>query len=489
MSGQLWLSFDELTDILTGWSRSHDRFLSLETVSVSSEGRPVHAITMTDPEADDQQKQHVLMTGLHSGLERSGTASLFRLMEWLLSGDETARAILRGERLVIMPVVNPHGYECGLFTNTAGHDPYTAWTLNGPAYPDQMPEAVAVQGVMAQIQPEIHADVHGLDMSFSGYMSMESSGAAYSNLALRPWHAGIVDEMNRAALEGGFPSDRLEQTAQRLYHGPEIDDMSHKLWLGRPRPFAALYCYHRFHSLISASEEMWDRSGYLRHRRLLEMGIERLPGERHAGYPVNTIMHSILYSIEAYGQTASQRRESRVELWNRLGDLSHGIINPQVDGQVVYVCATSPDAGRLLRSCDSLDRFAEVLRDHPAMDAEPITRLFARYPEGSGQWGDHPNLYVTGGEGEQSGRDTVDRGITLRLRIPYGGALIGDVAVNGRSIPVSEVDGYVEWHDAGFTIIDVNLSPERTRWDDLFVVTCTYDPAEIRTPWRPGESG
>ena len=61
--------------------------------------------------------------------------------------------------------------------------------------------------------------------------------------------------------------------------------MQSKLWLGRPNVYAAIYCYHHYHTLVSASEVGWERSGLLRHRRLLEIGNETWPGEYYRGYP------------------------------------------------------------------------------------------------------------------------------------------------------------------------------------------------------------
>ena len=117
--------------------------------------------------------------------------------------------------------------------------------------------------------------------------------------------------------------------------GPALDvePLSHKLWEGRPQIYAATYCcqrsalstlpipWHaaagsvcrcrsaacehvaralsvaltpagllaaadnRYHPLLSTSEIAWTHSGFLRHRRLLQIGNERWEGEEHPGYP------------------------------------------------------------------------------------------------------------------------------------------------------------------------------------------------------------
>jgi hypothetical protein len=81
--------------------------------------------------------------------------------------------------VVLMPICNPDGYEIGKHQNHAGIDIYSKrWTLSGPADPASMPEAVAVQGVMDELQPELLADLHGTDMNFETYTMLENSGSS-----------------------------------------------------------------------------------------------------------------------------------------------------------------------------------------------------------------------------------------------------------------------------------------------------------------------
>ena len=161
----------------------------------------------------------MLITTQHSGIERSGTTSVLLLLEWLLSGDPGAREILRRQNMIAMPVVNPDGYVAGSHANSMGQDPDTAWSLEGPKDPAKTPEAVAVQTMMDRHQPELHADIHGIDLAFPGHSMIEESGQAYSNVSLRSYQ-GIVDQMNAAAEAEGYPSDRLEQDAERIFWGP-----------------------------------------------------------------------------------------------------------------------------------------------------------------------------------------------------------------------------------------------------------------------------
>jgi len=484
-SPQLWPSFESLQAQLEQWQRDCPRFFSLQTLGRSAQGRALLAARITDPEADDEQKEHVLVTCLHSGIERSGTTSAFALMEWLVSDDPAAREVRRRQIVVCLPLVNPDGYVLGTHLTPSGGNPYGGWSPDGPLDPDTTPESVAVQQMMDLYQPEVHADIHGLDLSFPGYMSVENSGASYSNLALRPYHAEVSRLMDEAALTEGFPSDLLEQDAERLFWGPELDGIAHQLWLGRPRPYAALYCYSKYHSLTLASEAMWTRSGFLRHRRLLQIGNHVWPGEHDPGYPTRVVLSNTLHLLTAYGATAAERRRSRVELWGKQRGILHGMVNPQKAGIVAYLCATSSQAAARLGD-RTLRGFLSGLGACPGMDAAPIRALFADYPTGAGQWGAQPNLYLTGGEDMASGAYPIEHGLALRVRIPYPEARLLDLRLNGHPVPSSETDGYLTWRAKGFVYVQVNVPPRRTRTEDLFIVTCRYDPGERRVEgWRP----
>ncbi len=482
----IYPAFERLQAQLEHWAALRPELMTLETLGHSAEGRPIHAATLTAPEADPTHKQHVLLTAQHSGIERTATTSLFSLMEWLLSADPAAAEILRQSVVVMMPVVNPDGYVHGTHPNTAGHDPYTRWTLEGPAFPDEMPEAVAVQQMMDLWRPDVHADAHGLDLSFPGYISLENSGASYSNTSLRAYHRELVAEMDAAALEAGYPSELLEQDAERLFWGPELEAMAHKCWVGRPRIYAAIYCYYHYHSLLSAAEVMWSESGYLRHRRLLELASRVWPGEPYSGYPTRVIDTNTLYSIVAYGTGPAARRQSRVELWNRLEQMTHGMVNPQTEGLVFYVCATSRVAAEALEADPSLEGLRRLLQQSPDIDHEPLLPLLETYPDGAGQWGERPAVYLSSRPRGETASSLPRHGAGFRLRIPYGRAELLDTRLNGRPLAVSETEGYFTYCDRGYTVLQVNVPPQRAAAEDLLVVTCRYDPRETRRQvWEP----
>lgn len=471
-------SLEAIARLLETWQVEHPDVMQLEVCGRSREARPIYAIRLTDPGEPDENKEHVFVTCLHSGVERSATTSSLCLLEWLLSGDGSAREILRRQVLVFMPVPNPDCYLRGEHGSV-----YHGWTLSGPNDPENNPEGLAVKQIMDELQPELHADLHGLSLDFERYTMLENSGASYSNLGLRCHKREIAPLMDAAALAEGYSSDHGESDSERLFWGPELDGMKDKLWSGRPRVYAALYCHNRYHTLLTASEVYWERSGLLRHRRLFEIGNEVWPGEHYAGYPTRVVCANHYHMVTAYGRTAAARRRSRVELWSKLPQLAQGMVDPMVSGKLVYVCsATAAAAGRWLAPGPLAD-WADKLSDHGNIDAEPIRRFVAGWPQGQ----NHPEAFLhiwrSSGDG-QTASTPIQHGLCLRLRIFWPNAEVTDLRLNGYPVVLSETDGYTLWRDRGITFVQVNIPPERSRVEDLYIVTCTYDPGEEREHWQ-----
>ena len=473
----IWPPFEKLQAVLERWQREHPDVMKLRVPGKSVQGRPVYAVQLTDPEADDEQKEHALITALHCGVERNAGTTVFAIIEWLLSEDALAREVLRRQVVVCMPVPNPDCYIEGTHGNV-----YGPWTLDGPPKPDAMPEAMAVKAIMDEYQPEVHADIHGLSLGFEKYTMLENSGASYSNFALRSYHRDVIRRMDEAALAEGYPSDEQESDAERLFWGPQLDGMKEKLWVGRPQIYAAVYCYHHYHTMLSATEVCWERSGVLRHRPLLEVGNGMWPGEPSPGYPTRVILSNNYHMVTAYGQTAAARRRSRVELWGKLGQIAFGQSDPCVEGKLLVVCATSPAAVKKWLGDTTLDGLAEKLEEHPAINADPIKSFTAGWPHGQNRPEAYVNLNTTDGE---AGRATpIEHGLCLRLRIPFTKAELGTLLVNGHPVAPSETDGYITWTARGYLYVQISIPPERSRAEGLFIVTCDYDPCETRTHWQ-----
>ncbi|MDP6495302.1 MAG: M14 family zinc carboxypeptidase, partial [Dehalococcoidia bacterium] len=384
----MWPPLKKLGAVLDRWQREYPEAVKVSAPGESVQGRPVWAVRLTDPTVDDENKEHVLITALHSGVERSATMTIFHLMEWLLSGEPLTREILRRQARVCMPVPNPDGYLEEKHDGCLLKD----WTLEGPKEPDKLPEAAAVQKIMDEYQPELYADIHGISMDFERYIMAETSCWSYFPGGGPCYHREIIRLMDEAALAEGYPSDLQESDSEHLFLGT---------WTGRPI-HAPTYCYNLYHTILVPSEVAWERSGLLRHRRLLQIGNETWPSEYYPGYPTRVIMRKY-HVVTAYGQTAAARRRSRVELWSKQGQITHGMNDPIVEGKILYVCATSPNATEKWLGDPTFEALAPKLAQHPRMNSGPIARFMEGWPRGD----NCPEAFVALRKGGVKGRDEV----------------------------------------------------------------------------------
>jgi hypothetical protein len=129
------------------------------------------------------------------------------------------------------------------------------------------------------------------------------------------------------------------------------------------------------------------------------------------------------------------------------------------------------------------------------MDLEAIARFVDGWP--AGQNSPEPWLALqtgapepasaapgqTSARAKQADDHPIENGLCLRLRLPYRKAQILDLRLNGRPVPLSTTDGYAKWTARASTFIQVNIPPKRLRSDDLFIITCQYDPGEKRGHW------
>ena len=73
-------------------------------------------------------------------------------------------------------------------------------------------------------------------------------------------------------------------------------------------------------------------SGLIRCVTMLELGNQPWRTEAVAGYPVRTMFQQDETFVAAYGQTATERRASRVELWAHSNQFSGGTRGKRAGG-------------------------------------------------------------------------------------------------------------------------------------------------------------
>ena len=465
------------------WAEKHAGVFSFEKRGASVEGLPIYLLKITDRTVPDMDKQVALITATHSGAERTGATSVMRFAEWLLGESREAAETRRKQVVLLMPVVNPWGYETvESNANSQGIDPYSgqrgkAWNLDTLTLkePAKAPEIAAVQSVFDEFKPDVQWDMHGVPLRWNGNQVVESCGTAYSNYSLRPWDWRITEAMIAEARKAGYGIDRGEADTQRLFFGPDMQPMADRLWLGRPFFYTAMYGYARYHTLPGTCEVGWEESGVARLRGLMRIGNRVWDGERTAGYPVNVMKSLVGQWLVAGGRNASERRRNRIELWQRQGGFTMGVLYPQTDCRVGLAVALTAKGASLMDADPK--KFVAKLETLPDCNASAIRAFLEVGPE--------TKIYYEPPDRAPEDRP-LDAAFAFRLRIPYRNPKLLDLRLNGRVLQPGATDGYQRWYGDGFTQVQVNIPPEKTRGADLFVVTCAYKPDVQRSyGWRP----
>ncbi len=488
---------EEYAETLRFWGERYQYILTVESVGASAQGMKIYLLAITDKSVPKTDKQVCLISALHGGPERSGTTTILHLAEWLLGDSRDAAETRRKQIVLLMPIVNPYAFfVTDRFGNAHGIDPYRGgdpknWDLTTMTYKanDKSPEVKAFLSVVDRYKPEVHVDLHGVGLQeyaadrlgkrlmYKGQTMFEVAGSSYSNYALRPWDWRVTEAMVAAGRAAGYGTDRFEADAQQGFWGPNMQPIADRLWLGRPRFYTAHYGYAKYHTMLSAFEVGWEEGGVARLRGLLRIGNAVWEGEPVAGYPVDRVRSFCGHLVVAWGTTAEDRRRSRIELWNRQGGLTLAMLYPQTDARDTFVCATTPEASKLL-DADKAKCVAN-LEGVSGVRVDAIKAFVEAGPE--------DKFYVARrGRTRATSSGRIQHGMALRLRIPYRNPELLDLRLNGHLVPESRSDGFHRWYADGYTQVQINIPPEKTRATDLYIVTCAYKPDVRRTyGWKP----
>ena len=498
------LTWQEYEGTLRFWKSTYPQWITLQSRGISGQNMPVYLVKITDRAVSDADKQICLITTLHCGPERTGTSGAMAFIEWMLSDDPLAVETRRRQIILVMPVVNPLSlFHTDRWRNEHGVEPYAGLDRKGKIWdvktltirnPQDAPELMAVLSVVDEYQPEIHADFHGTGLqeyapnqlgtrqTYHGQIMTEITGSAYSNYALRPWDWRVTKAMIDSGNAAGFPSDRFEADAQRTFWGAELAPLGKKLWHGKPLFYSQLYSYAKYHTMVCTQEVAWEQSVVARMKGLLRVGNRIWNDERQPSYPVNRMKHFVGHFVTAYGNTASERRKSRVELWSKHSEFALGFIYPQTDGRESLVCATTAAAKRAVAAAD-LRELQVHLHDQFDDDAQNIRRFIEAGPELKLAMGTPGSQLL---DAKETDDVKIENGISFRLRLPYRKPSQLDVQLNGQALKPSATDGYESWFADGFTQVHVNVPPAKASRTELYFITCAYTPDEVRsTGWMP----
>ena len=83
--GPVWPRFEEVQELLERWQREHPALMELQIRARSEQDRPVYVAILTDSTVSADDKEHVLVSALHAGVERNAAMTVLYLMEWLFA--------------------------------------------------------------------------------------------------------------------------------------------------------------------------------------------------------------------------------------------------------------------------------------------------------------------------------------------------------------------------------------------------------------------
>jgi len=289
--------------------RAHPDIVKVRSVIKSVQGRPIHAVTVTDPDVSDVDKQTVLVVGGQHGNEESGRIVALGLIDWLVT--KSAAATRRKQKIVVMPNINPDAAEIDLHANVIGIQPnldHDART--GP----KTPEGRSVEMVARKLVPDVYVDLHAC-----GGMGCSTDLVLYPRFkphTLDDYFLHVIaDEMLAAGEKAGIP----QATFCLSWWGVEPFDS----------PSSTAWCYRLFKSIVFLTENTEsnrysysvrdrERAGVAKLKALLAWGNRRYPKLRYPGYPNMLVSGTFDRGLMAVGKTAAARRDSRIDIWRNL---------------------------------------------------------------------------------------------------------------------------------------------------------------------------
>ena len=482
----------EYDKIMYYWAKEYP-FCSLEKVAVSWKGDlPIYLLKVSDPKVPDTNKTNVLITSFHTGTEHSGGLSALRFIEYMLSENKDAVNFRKNYTLLFMPILNPYGYfkKYGAICN--GVEIYTgnrgsAWDIDALKLKKDVPELKAFIHVVDKYQPEIHIDLHGIDMTQKGRTMHGSSGSATSNYALRPWDSRITDYMDREANKQNYGTIKLERDAQQLFYIPDAKKHRTKMWGGVNLFYSTMYGYFKYHTMPMVLEVGYIPSALARLKGLLDSGLNP-PSDVIGRFPVDTVYSSALnFRVSAYGQNEAMRRRSRVELW-RLNDMIlNANLYPQYRGRIMtffFVGKQGVDKLFIKKKPSFLFRYRnenlfEGRQDTSSYKWSEIRKFLQLGPENL-IFFDKNNFNIPQ-------CPEIKNGLAFKLLVPHPKAKMLEVRLNGFELKENNVDGYSKLVTENGILIIVNVPPSKAN-EQLYIVSIAYDSMnKIEGSWHPSQ--
>jgi hypothetical protein len=326
----------EVYQWLDGWVTQNKGIAHKKVIGKSADHWDIPAIFITNEALSNDDKQIAVITlGRHG--QELGTRIVGPEIIGYLGSDE-AREIRESQLVIVVPVVNPQGFVLNEFCSSM-----TSLTKT---------ERLVLGGLFKEFPPDMMIDYHSLGQSAGSKHDRGDMEVIIPANTTR-WamdeqiHQHIGREMQKAAESEGWPYEihTLEDLATYYFGDTKIGNMpwsylKEKVYLLHMQDFHDNYdtpeenqytnytcgpAYLRWHTLVFGMEtnhyalsRVGDiaLSGLAPCSALLKMGCIRFPWEKDKGYPVNILHGDFRISIRPLGKNASERRASRIRIWN-----------------------------------------------------------------------------------------------------------------------------------------------------------------------------
>jgi len=301
-------------------AEKHPKLVRLRRVINSVEGRPIWAVTVTDPKVPAADKQHALIIGGQHGNEESGRAVALATIDWLTT--KAAATTRRKQKVVVMPNVSPDACERDQYINVKGVNPNRDHAVSGP----KSPEGEALEIVARKLRPELFIDLHacgGAGCSVDIVLYPNGRQWTEDEWALRH----MADDMVAAGERAGIP----QQTFPISWWG--LTDINANS--------SSVYLYRNFKTLELLTENTESnthtyalrdrvRAGLAKVKAALRWGNRRLPKLYYSGYPTMLAGGQFVRGLMSVGKTAAARRKSRIGIWQNVAKFDKlDLANPQ----------------------------------------------------------------------------------------------------------------------------------------------------------------
>ena len=444
---------DKIFDYMNAWHEKNPHLATTEIVGQAS-GYDVCISIMTDSTVSDEDKQVVLIIAQHC-MEISGVNTVYSVGNYLMSGCDEAKEMLKKLIVVLMPCPNPYTFakqsQEWNFKNEAGIDEYISFTYKGARDDGKAPAAELVQKVIDRFTPEMLIDSHGLNHADT--LVIESLGVS-AFAANRFYNSSIMEQMQDATSQKGFSPFRGDFAEINLQTDRQCDDKdinAHFMPTASGCIVAPIYSYLHYHTLAASIEVAWEESGLEKVLEALRIGCRKNKYEYYPGYPTRTVVSPYGHnSIRAYGKTAKDRRASRLELWKNRHKLLLGVGHPERPGLTMFMVSCSPELANkyVEKYYNPMQNIISNMKD--VGDADKMLDLV------NDSYESFASMSIENGEEVE-----IKNGMTLRMGLPFADAKVQTVLYNGEEKQPDELDGYTITKDDNWVFVDLHIPPEK----------------------------